>query len=260
MRVHPEPLSDVTRYIENHKHIRLEDNEDEFQSTVWRLNRFKSIDETTKILEIGIGTGWFPILCKMKGLSCKGIEISPQLVEYAMEFGRRYGVEADIEVANVEETDLGESVYDIVVASSVFEHVEDWRSGIRNIYRALKPDGILYFNSTNKFTLVRSAEYDYPLYGWFPDAWRYRLRKKRQGEDIMKLGIDFNQFTYPLLRRFFKSVGFRDVHDLVDIIDADHLRRPRAWKILLIKGLQRSGPLKHLFLIFVPGTTFVCRK
>jgi SAM-dependent methyltransferase len=260
MKVHVEPLSDVTRYIENHKHIMLEDNENEFQSTVWRLNRFKQIDENVRMLEIGIGTGWFPIMCKMKGLSCKGIEISPQLVQYAMDFGRRYGVEPDIEVSNVEIADLGDSVYDIIIASSVFEHVEDWRSGIRNIHRALKPGGIMYFNSTNKFSLAPSPEYDFPLYGWLPDSWRYGLRKRRQGEDIMKLGIDFNQFTYPQLRRFFKSVGFRAVLDLVDMFDPDNLRRPAAWKTVMIKGLQRSGPLKHLFLVFVPVTTFVCRK
>jgi len=260
MRVHAEPLSDVTRYIENHKHIMLEDNETEFQSTIWRLRWFKHIDETTPILEIGIGTGWFPIKCKMKGLSCKGIEISPQLVEYAMELGRKYGVEPDIEIANVEEADLGESVYDIVVAASVFEHVEDWRSGIRNIYKALKPGGILYFNSTNRFSLAPSKEFRFPLYGWLPDAWRYRLRVSCQGEDIMHLGIDFNQFTYPVLRRFFKSVGFHTVLDLVDMFDADHLRSNKTWKRLVIKGLQRAQLLKHLFLVIAPGTTFVCVK
>jgi len=207
LKVHPEPLTDVTRYIESHKHLTLEDREAEFQSTMWRIERFKHVDETTRMLEIGIGTGWFPIMCKMKGLSCKGIEISPQLVEFAMEFGRRHGVEPDIEVGNVEDAELGESVYDIVIAASVFEHVEDWRRGIQTIYRALRPGGVLYFNSTNRFSLAPSQEYHFPLYGWLPDAWRYRLRKSRQGEDIMKLGIDFNQFTHPQLRRAF---GFGD--------------------------------------------------
>jgi hypothetical protein len=119
---------------------------------------------------------------------------------------------------------------------------------------------VLYFNSTNKFSLERSQEYDFPLYGWLPDAWRYRLRRNRQGEDIMKLGIDFNQFTYPLLRGFFKRVGFRTVLDMVDMFDADNLRSPSRWKSLVIKGLQRAGALKHLVLVFAPGTTFVCMK
>ena len=260
MKVHLEELSDVTRYIRHHEHIRLEDNEAEYRSTMWRLNWFKPIDENTRILEIGIGTGWFPIMCKMKGLSCKGIEISPQLVEYAKEFGRSYGVEPDIEVANVEEADLGSSVYDVVVAVSVFEHVEDWRSGIRNIYRALKPGGIFYFNSTNKFSLARSREYHFPLYGWLPDSWRFRLRKYRQGEDIMKLGIDFNQFTYPALRKCMESAGFSAVLDMVDMFNADNLHSPKPWKRMVIRALQHSGPFKHVFLTFAPGTTFVCVK
>ena len=35
----------------------------------------------------------------------------------------------------------------------------------------------------------------------------------------MKLGIDFTQFTYPLLRRTFKEIGFRRVLDVVDLVD-----------------------------------------
>src|SRR5207244_2759559 len=82
------------------------------------------------------------------------------------------------------------------------------RKGIGRIFRALKPDGVFYFTSTNKFSLV-SGEYNFPLYGWLPDRWRYALRTRRQGEDIMNLGIDFNQFTFPQLRRFFRKTGFR---------------------------------------------------
>ena len=35
----------------------------------------------------------------------------------------------------------------------------------------------------------------------------------------MKLGIDFTQFTYPLLRQTFKEIGFRRVLDVVDLVD-----------------------------------------
>jgi 2-polyprenyl-3-methyl-5-hydroxy-6-metoxy-1,4-benzoquinol methylase len=259
MQIYDKELSDVTRYIENHKHLTLQHYELEFASIMWRIRLFVPVDETSRILEIGTGTGWFPIMCKLKGFHCKGLEISPQLVEYGIDFGKRNGVTPDIELGNVEETDLGHSEYDVVLASSVFEHVEHWEQGIRSIYEALKPGGLLYFNSTNKFALV-SQEYNMPFYGWLPDRVRYWLRERRQGEEIMRLGIDFNQFTYPVLRRCFKQAGFSTILDAVEMLDPDQMRNPTLCKKVLIKGLKKVTPLKHLALVFAPVTTFVCIK
>jgi 2-polyprenyl-3-methyl-5-hydroxy-6-metoxy-1,4-benzoquinol methylase len=259
MKVHHEELSDVTRYIENHRHVKLESHQAEYDSLMWRLGRFISIDSSTRILEVGTGTGWFPIMCTLNGLSCEGLEISPQLVEYGRDFGRRHGVEVDIELGNIENRGPGESEYDIVIASSVFEHIEHWERAIQNIYNALKPGGVLFFHSTNKFALT-SHEYKVPLYGWLPDRWRYRLRRSRQGEDIMKLGIDFNQFTHPRLRRCLRAAGFSRVLDIVDILDPENLRVPSRWKRTVILGLRRFTPLKHLVLTFAPYTTFICIK
>lgn len=259
MRVHDASLTDVDRYIEHHRHLRIEDHVPEYESTMWRIRRFRPVDESTRMIEIGTGTGWFPILCKIKGLNCEGIEISPQLVEYAMSFGEKYGIRPDIRVGNIEDVDLGQNRYDVVVAVSVFEHVEDWRAGIRRICEALRPGGLLYFNSTNKFAF-RSHEFKIPFYGWLPNGLRFALRKAVQGEDIMKLGIDFNQFTYPALRGCFREVGFSCVRDLVDLLDSKALRKPAPWKRALLSAVKQVPPAKHLALAFAPSTTFICTK
>src|SRR5690606_34496918 len=119
--------------------------------------------------------------------------------------------------------------YDVVVAASTFEHVRDWRAGLETIAAALKPGGVLYFASTNKFRL-RSGEYWIPLYGWFPDRVRYWLRRVFQGDDIMNWGIDFNQFRYPQLRRVFTEVGFSKVFDRAAVLDPDTLNHPTIVK------------------------------
>ena len=87
---------------------------------------------------------------------------------------------------------------------------------------------MFWFDSTNKFSFV-SGEYEFPLYGWLPNSWRFKLRRWKQGDDIMKLGIDFNQFTYPMLRRAFKRAGFSAV-DFIDFKDANAIKTPAAWK------------------------------
>jgi 2-polyprenyl-3-methyl-5-hydroxy-6-metoxy-1,4-benzoquinol methylase len=257
VEVHHEELSDVTRYVQNLKHLRLEDKEAHFQSYMRALEPFKPIDKNTRMIEIGTGTGWFPLLCKQKGYNCKGLEISPQLIEYAREFGARYGIEPDIELGNLEDTDLGRSEYDVIIASNVFEHVEFWRPGLKKIYDALRPGGAMFFESTNKFSFT-SGEYSFPLYGWLPNAARYALRKKMQGDDIMKLGIDFHQFRYPLLRKEFRKLGYSRIYDRVDVANPAHVSA--AWKATIVNISKKNALARHLSLTFADVTRFVCIK
>jgi 2-polyprenyl-3-methyl-5-hydroxy-6-metoxy-1,4-benzoquinol methylase len=257
MHVHYEELSDVARYIENHSHMTLEDQTPTLENMLSCIRKFKTLDQESKLLEIGVGCGFFQIYCRQQGINISGLEISPQLTEVAKEFGRRYGTELDLHVGNLEDSDLGIGRYDVIVASSVFEHVEDWQKGTKKIFDALKPGGVFYFDSTNKFSFV-SGEYKFPLYGWMPNNWRYALRKARQGEDIMKLGIDFHQFTYPQLRRFFRQVGFTKVLDVVDFKEVSSIRNHK--KRVVFGAMKRSKYLKHLALTFAPATIFICVK
>jgi SAM-dependent methyltransferase len=257
MEVHNEELSDVTRYIEGHRTETLEDKIPEFNRLMKYAGKYKTIEPGMDILEIGIGCGSVPILCKMKGLHCLGLEISPQLVEYARSWGRALGAEPDVEVANIETSDIGEARYDVIFCSNVFEHIEYWQLALEKVYRALKPGGVLFFESTSKFSFV-SGEYDFPLYGWLPNQWRYNLRQRAQSPDIMKLGIDFNQFTHPGLRRAFKRAGFREWHDVFDLIDTS---TPRSAVKRAIIALGRNfRPFRELVLCFHIATTYVCVK
>jgi hypothetical protein len=124
------------------------------------------------------------------------------------------------------------------------------------VYRALKPGGMLFFESTNKFSFV-SGEFKFPLYGWLPNALRYRLRIHSQGPGIMKLGIDFNQFTYIGLRRAFRRAGFTATHDLIDVVSGDpHNGRLKN----MVVTACRLQPMREMFLLVYPATSFVCKK
>ena len=252
-------MTAISEFIDEEEQIRLETRKPEIENLLALIQRFKQISSQTRILEIGVGSGWVQILFKEKGLSCKGLEIDPRLVEYAQERGKRYGIMPEIELGDIGKAEIGTSDYDVIIANSTFEHVKDWQTGLQKVSKALAPGGLFYFYSTNKFSF-RSGEYDYPLYGWWPDNWRYRIRKRRQGEQIMEWGIDFNQFTYFQLRRYFKSLGFSKVFDMIDILDSQHLNNPTIKKRLVLSLCKTYKPLKHLTLFFAPGTSFVCIK
>ncbi len=258
MKVHYN-LPHVKEYIEQQSHIRFEDLESQFKETIKRVNKFRLINKETKILEVGTGTGWFPILCKKNGIYCASLEICPELVEYAKTVGKKHGIEPNIEIGNIEEADIGMQKYDIIIALSTFEHVEHWQLGIRKIFDALKPGGLFYFYSTNKFSFI-SGEFNFPFYGWLPDKWRYRIRMSRNGENIMKLGIDFNQFNHFQLRSFFQGVGFSRIYDQFEVLDSDTLIKPTPWKRAVLKMMKSIKPMRLAGLIFSPGTLFICIK
>jgi SAM-dependent methyltransferase len=259
MRVHQETLSDVDRYLANFGAYELADKTPDYDRYWKYASKLRTVDASMRILEVGTGTGWFPLLCKANGLQCKGLEISPQLIDFAMQMGKRNGIVPDIELGNVEDSNIGVAQYDLIVASNVFEHVEHWRSGLAKLYAALKPEGVLFFESTNKFYLGKSGEFPrLPFYSWLPNAARYRFRKVVHGPDIMKLGIDFNQFTHGMLRREFSKLGFRKVLDVVDLVDAGPMT-PVKRSVTLAS--RRVPPARSLLLTFImPATTFVCQK
>jgi 2-polyprenyl-3-methyl-5-hydroxy-6-metoxy-1,4-benzoquinol methylase len=249
----------VREYIRDRAETAVNDMQTEFQSTIKLVGRHKEINRATQVLEIGIGTGWFQILCQQKGIQCRGLEFDPNLARCAIELGQRFGIVPDIDLGNIETADIGRSRYDIIIAISTFEHVEHWEKGLENVAKALKPGGIFYFASTNKFSLF-SAEYWIPLYGWLSDAWRYRLRRVLQGDEIMGWGIDFNQFTYPQLRHEFQRLGFSRILDRVDVLNPDNLNHPTPMKQLILKAVQRFAILRQMALLFSRETVFVCVK
>ena len=139
-------------------------------------------------------------------------------------------------------------------------NVKDWSAGLENIFKALKHGGVLYFVSTNKFSFISGEYPKIPLYGWLPNSVRYFLRINLQAKDIMEWGIDFHQFTFFQLRRYFKKLGFSTILDVVDFYDPDELFNPRLWKKIILTVLKRIKIFKHIVLIFYPRTSFMCKK
>lgn len=249
----------VADYLRVNREAFPQERQVEFDAVMKLITRFKPVPPGTKLFEIGTGTGWFQILCKLHGIESAGLDVDADLVRSAIELGAKCETPLTISLGSIETADIGHAKYDVIVANSAFEHVKDWQSGLRRVFAALKPGGVMFFSSTNKFCL-RSGEYSFPLYGWLPDRWRYALRVALQGPAIMEWGIDFNQFTYPQLRRFFYGLGFSRVVDLVDMLDPESLNNPTLPKRVLLRTLRRFPVLKHPVLLFAHDTVFVCIK
>jgi len=259
MQVHLASLTTAVEYLEREGQRPLEAYEDAFRKFVRLASRFHPLAPGTRILEVGIGTGSFPVLCAKHGLECVGLEISPQLIAFAQKRAEENGVSIDLRLGNIEVAILEPAAFDVVVADSVFEHVENWCEGLTNVAATLRPGGVLLFSSTNRFSL-RSGEFWLPLYGWLPNQIRYWLRRMIEGADVMRFGIDFHQFTYPTLRRGLQDAGFTHVYDVADLLDPERLNHPTWWKVALVRAMRRSPIVRRLALTLWPSTEFVAIK
>ena len=253
-------LAKSREYLRAAAAIPLDAHTREFNGLM-RVSKFHPIKTQTEMLEVGVGTGWFPVMCALRGLHCDGLEVNPLYAEHARQLARDHGADIMIHEGSIEDYALGAGSYDVIFATSVFEHVERYEEGLRNVYRALRPGGAFYFYSTNRFSL-RSGEYpSLPLYGWLPDRLRFRFRVWRQGEAIMKSGgIDFNQFTYWQLKRLFTIIGFTRSLDMIDFLDENSIVAPTAWKTAALRLLKAVAPLRSFARVFASGNCFICVK
>ena len=76
----------------------------------------------------------------------------------------------------------------------------------------------------------------------------------------MKIGIDFNQFTFPQLRRAFRKLGYTTIYDRLDLFCLDTSGSSKSAKGQILRVANRIPPLKQLALLFSTGTLFVCIK
>jgi SAM-dependent methyltransferase len=248
-------------YVDSRGKISIEEFRADLDNILRKISRFHAIRPTTRIFEVGAGLGWFEIICSKRGLCCSAIEPNPVIRQAALKLAQQHGADVDIRDGNIESANLGEEQYDVIIATSVFEHVARYGLGLAKVYEALRPGGVFYFYSTNKFSF-RSGEYPaVPLYGWLPYRARRHIRISRQGPAIVdSSGMDFNQFTYWGLRRHLSSLGFSRVLDRVDFLDPDDSADRPLPRNLALRAAKALPPARLVARVFASGNSFICVK
>src|SRR5437660_12581589 len=103
MPVTPEAADqfDLTSFLEREATVGAEVRETHIRANLELFSKFRPIDASTRIFEVGIGSGWFQVMCLRRGIECEGIELTPQLASRARELGKQYGVEPKIQLGNI---------------------------------------------------------------------------------------------------------------------------------------------------------------
>jgi len=106
------------------------------------LSIFIKYVESSKILDLGCGTGHLALELIQEGYDTCAADLSKELVDYANLRARNAGCKLNAVQMDIQNLPYREA-FDAIVCLDVLEHVEDDRLALDNINRALKSGGIM---------------------------------------------------------------------------------------------------------------------
>jgi ubiquinone/menaquinone biosynthesis C-methylase UbiE len=136
-----------------------------------------------KLLDAGCGTGWFSKAAVERGAHVVSMDLGENLM---LQVKRK--CESERVVGSILEIPFGDNTFDYIVSSEVIEHTPDPYKAIQELYRVIKPGGILVLSTPNKI--------------WYPALWiatTFRLRPYQ--------GLENWTFWWTM-RKYMKSAGF----------------------------------------------------
>ena len=145
-----------------------------------------------KLLDIGTGFGYFLDMARQRGWKVSGIEIEQKAFDFATNNYK-------LEIFNkpIPELNIPDNTYDAVTLWIVLEQLPDPKGEMRNIFRILKPGGVVYIRVYN-FSFHRLL-----------------LNISRFLNIIFKMSpsvIHSYNFTSKSLRMIIKDTGFEDIN------------------------------------------------
>lgn len=106
----------------------------------------RKIEKGAKILEVGSGLGYLTYAFNKAGFDCEGIDYSDTATNFANKlYGEKY-FQGTVEGFSVNRS----SIYDVIVATEVIEHVVDPNLFVENIMKMLKSGGSLILTTPIK--------------------------------------------------------------------------------------------------------------
>ena len=111
------------------------------------FNELLPLDLNNKeLLDAGCGTGWTSLKASERGATVTSMDVGPDLLEQVKKKCKTKCV-----VGSVLNLPFKDNTFDIVVSTEVIEHVTDPYLAIREMYRVLKPGGVLALTTPNRF-------------------------------------------------------------------------------------------------------------
>jgi ubiquinone/menaquinone biosynthesis C-methylase UbiE len=219
----------------------------------------------SRILDLGCGTGRLCTYLTIKGFDTYGIDIDSNLIKLAKGETEKRCVQCNFAVGEAESLPFRNGYFDICLATSVLEHVADWQMTLKEVNRVLKPGGVFYIETTNRWYPFQSEIKYFLFYSYLPLKFRKRIMDYivEKHPKLIDYGPcpAYHWFTYTGLRRELIKAGFREIADVIDMLTPQSpVRRRYRWALRLVPILKRLTFLRSLFSTALPMVILCAKK
>lgn len=177
---------------------------------------------TTRILEVGCGTGASTVGLAEQGADVVGVDLDPGALEAARERMKLYGLEAEFVEANAVDAlaQLSQERFDIIIFFAALEHMttSERLTSLERAWSALEPgDFLVAIDTPNRLWYFDDHTALVPFFRWLDDelALRYSARTPRAMFNTL-----FRDPTPEAMERFIRwgrSVSFHEFELIMDL-------------------------------------------
>jgi ubiquinone/menaquinone biosynthesis C-methylase UbiE len=138
-------------------------------TTAENFIKWAPISKGSRILDMGCGHGRVAelVIEKVPGLELVGVDMTRHLLDnFAVKPGTNDS-KITLICGDITNLPLGDSEFDAVISSRVFQYLSDPMAGVREAVRVLKPGGSLVIAIPNKLNVIKFLTYKPKLYSPF---------------------------------------------------------------------------------------------
>lgn len=229
--------------------------------TLARLRRRIDIPDGARVLELGSAQGTYLTALERMGFRPSGVEPWEPAIENARELAKHTGIQPDIVHGFAEDLPFEDNTFDLAIAMSVMEHVDDPMRVFREVHRVLKPGGGFWFFTGSRLYPFQVEIARFPLFPWYPTRlqrrimrWAVRTRPHLVGHTQRPA---MHWYTPWGTRRMLREAGFSDSAERWDLIDPDELA---GYKRLGVIAVQRVPGVRLLGAVGTGAIAFLAIK
>lgn len=216
----------------------------------------KPLNRTLDVADIGCGAGTQSLVWAESGHRVHALDVNGPLVDLGRKRAAEAGREIDFRVGTATNLPWADESMDICVSLELLEHVADWEGCIREYTRILRPGGALFLTTTNALCPYQ-AEFNLPLYSWYP-GWLKRHYEKLAFTTRPEIANyarypAVHWFTFYGLRRDLARRGFQSL-DRFDIMDLNEKGGPAR---LIVRAIRALPILRWFAQVGTAGTVIL---
>ncbi len=131
----------------------------EFKKWIDRLNAHVDMSGCLKVLDIGTGPGFFPVILGRLGHDVTAIDYSEDMINQAKENVEKYKSKATFIKMDAQDLKFEDNTFDLIVTRDCMWDLPNPDKAYREWMRVLKPKGTLFIRDANNYLYLYNEDY-----------------------------------------------------------------------------------------------------